>query len=161
MPTTHKYTKDFGLGIMTSKMSLNWQLLKIVRVSANLKMRSMRCFLLTIAFALTVTSGFAPLVESSNVEFQNGAASGAQDSAASVYVRKCATCHGKDGHARTFKAKLNSARDLTDSQWHADVSDERIFNSISNGRGKMPAFGKKMSEAVIESLVSYVRGLKK
>jgi mono/diheme cytochrome c family protein len=41
------------------------------------------------------------------------------------------------------------------------VGDERIFNSIANGRERMPAFGKKLSDAQIEALVAYVRKLKK
>ena len=82
-------------------------------------------------------------------------------SAAELYAKKCATCHGKDGRAKTFKAKLNHARDLTDTEWQDKAGDERIFNSIMNGKGKMPAFGKKLSEPEINTLVTYVRGLKK
>jgi mono/diheme cytochrome c family protein len=78
-----------------------------------------------------------------------------------LFEKKCATCHGKDGQAKTFKAKFNHARDLTDAKWQAQVSDERLFNSISNGKGKMPAWGKKFSEAEINSLVTYVRSLKR
>jgi len=80
---------------------------------------------------------------------------------AAIYGRKCASCHGKDGRADTIKGKLRSARNLTDPQWQDDVSDERIYNSIMNGRGKMPRYANKLSEADINSLVSYVRGLKK
>jgi mono/diheme cytochrome c family protein len=76
-------------------------------------------------------------------------------------LKNCATCHGEDGHAKTFKAKFNHARDLTNAEWQASVSDEHLFNSITNGRGKMPAFGKKFSEAEIGALVAYVRRLKK
>ncbi|MEK6282320.1 MAG: cytochrome c [Acidobacteriota bacterium] len=83
-------------------------------------------------------------------------------SAAELYAKSCASCHGKDGRAKTFKAKFNQARDLTDRAWHDSVSDERLFNSIMNGRGKrMPAYGKKFSEQEIESLVAFVRGLMK
>ena len=82
-------------------------------------------------------------------------------SAAEFYAKNCATCHGKDGRAKTFKAKFNHARDLTDPEWQDQVSDERIFNSITNGKGKMPAFGKKLAEQEIDALVAYVRGLKK
>jgi cbb3-type cytochrome c oxidase subunit III len=78
-----------------------------------------------------------------------------------VFDKHCSTCHGKDGQAKTFKAKFNHARNLTDAKWQAEVSDERIFNSISNGKGKMPAWGKKLSEAQINALVGYVRKLKK
>lgn len=82
-------------------------------------------------------------------------------SAASLYAKYCASCHGRDGKSKTFKAKFNHARNLTDSDWQGAVSDERIFNSISNGRGKMPVFNKKMSEAEIETLVAYVRAFKR
>ncbi len=79
----------------------------------------------------------------------------------SLYNKKCAECHGKDGRSKSFKGKLTHARDLTDAEWQQRVSDERIYNSISQGKGKMPAFGKKLSEAEINSLVTYVRNLKK
>jgi cytochrome c oxidase cbb3-type subunit 3 len=79
----------------------------------------------------------------------------------SLFAKNCASCHGGDGKAKTFKAKFNGARNLTDSAWQASVSDERLFNSITNGRGHMPAWGKKLSEAEINSLVAYVRQLKK
>ncbi|MDQ2856304.1 MAG: cytochrome c [Acidobacteriota bacterium] len=82
-------------------------------------------------------------------------------SAAELYNRHCSDCHGKDGRAKGFKAKAKGTRNLTDPQWQERVSDERIFNSINNGKGHMPAFGKKLSEAEIDSLVQYVRGLKK
>lgn len=81
--------------------------------------------------------------------------------AAALFKDKCASCHGKDGRAKTFKAKFNGARNLTDAAWQESVTDERLYNSITNGRGKMPAFGKKFSDAEIESLVAFVRGLKK
>ena len=78
-----------------------------------------------------------------------------------TFAKNCATCHGKDGRAKTFKAKFNHARDLTDARWQGDVTDERIFNSITNGKGKMPSFKRKLTNEQIESLVTYVRGLKK
>lgn len=80
--------------------------------------------------------------------------------AAGSFAKSCATCHGKDGQAKTLKAKFNHARNLTDAKWQAEASDERIFNSISAGRGKMPAFGKKLSKAEIDALVAHVRSLK-
>jgi len=83
--------------------------------------------------------------------------------ASQVYRRYCVSCHGSDGKARTSKGKYSHARDLTDAQWQADVSDERIFNSITNGRnqrGNMPAFADKINEKEVDSLVSFVRGLK-
>ena len=90
-------------------------------------------------------------------------AAGNARTAAQLYRRYCVSCHGNDGKAKTSKGRFSHARDLTDAQWHADVSDERIFNSIMNGRdisGNMPAFSNKMNEKEVESLVTFVRGLK-
>ena len=83
--------------------------------------------------------------------------------ASQTYRRYCVSCHGSDGQAKTSKGKFSHARDLTDAQWQTDVSDERIFNSIMNGRnvrGNMPAFSNKLNEKEADSLVSFVRGLK-
>ena len=80
-----------------------------------------------------------------------------------LYARHCASCHGTDGRAKTSKGKFNHARDLTDANWHGDVTDERIFNSIMNGRnvrGNMPAFSDKLNEKEVDSLVSFVRKFK-
>jgi mono/diheme cytochrome c family protein len=79
-----------------------------------------------------------------------------------TYSKNCATCHGRDGRAETFKSRHRyHARDLTDALWQSEASDERILDSIRNGRGRMPAFGRKLTNEQITSLLSYVRGLKK
>ena len=83
------------------------------------------------------------------------------ENAAQLYAKHCASCHGRDGRAKTIKGKLKHARDLSDREWQEKVSDERIFNSIMNGKGKMPSYSRKLSEPEINSLVSYVRGLKR
>jgi len=80
-----------------------------------------------------------------------------------LYRRYCVSCHGTDGKSTTSKGKYSHARNLTDPDWQSDVSDERIFNSIMNGRnvrGNMPAFGDKLKEDEINSLVTFIRGLK-
>jgi cytochrome c6 len=80
--------------------------------------------------------------------------------AGQLFAKQCASCHGKDGRAKTIKGKLKHARNLTDPDWQGRVSDERIFNSIMNGKEKMPAYGKKLSQEQIEALAAYVRTLK-
>ena len=83
--------------------------------------------------------------------------------ASQTYRRYCVSCHGTDGKAKTSKGRFSHARDLTDAQWQTDVSDERIFNSIMNGRntrGNMPAFADKLNEKEVNALVGFVRGLK-
>lgn len=80
-----------------------------------------------------------------------------------LYRRYCTSCHGADGKAQTSKGKFSHARNLSDPEWQANVSDARIFNSIMNGRnerGNMPPFGNKLKEKEIDSLVGLVRRLK-
>jgi mono/diheme cytochrome c family protein len=84
--------------------------------------------------------------------------------ASQLYTKYCVSCHGRDGTAQTRKAKLNHARNISDAKWQDEVTDERIFNSIVNGRnvrGNMPAFSKHLTDQEVELLVSYVRGLRK
>jgi mono/diheme cytochrome c family protein len=83
--------------------------------------------------------------------------------ASQLYRRHCISCHGSDGKAKTSKGRFSHARDLTDAQWQTDVSDERIFNSIMNGRnvrGNMPSFADKLNEKEVNSLVTFVRSFK-
>ena len=120
--------------------------------------------LLSVVYGLAVVAAFLVLqtFRTSGAVVRAEVPTANQRSAATLYSKHCDSCHGKDGRAKTFKAKFNHARNLTEPGWQDAVSDERIFNSIANGRGgKMPAFAKKMNEAEIDSLVLLVRRLKR
>ena len=80
---------------------------------------------------------------------------------AGTYNSKCAKCHGRDGRSKTMRGRLTHSRDLSSGEWQNDVSDERIYNSISNGKGKMPAFKKSLTDGQIDELVNYVRRLRR
>ena len=114
---------------------------------------------LTSSLAFVLALAVIAMAQPFNLEATAARESAAD--AAELFSRHCAKCHGKDGKAKGFKAKTTGTRNLTHPQWQDRVSDERIFNSINNGKGRMPAFGKKLSETEIDSLVRYVRGLKK
>ena len=115
-----------------------------------------------LAGAVLFTAGFW-LHQTSSVSSSTSSAKSTTSisDVAGLYDKKCAECHGKDGRSRSFRGKHTHARDLTDAQWQEGTTDERIYNSIENGKGKMPAFGKKLSDTEINSLVRYVRDLKK
>ena len=81
--------------------------------------------------------------------------------ARTAFNAKCVKCHGRDGRGRTTQGRRTHARDMTDASWQNDVTDERLFNSITNGRGKMPAFKKSLNENQIDELVNYVRRLRR
>jgi mono/diheme cytochrome c family protein len=83
--------------------------------------------------------------------------------AAMLYRKYCISCHGSDGRGKTSKGRFNHARDLTNPEWQDDVTDERIFNSIMNGRdvaGTMPPFNHKINQKEADSLVNFVRKLR-
>jgi cytochrome c6 len=91
----------------------------------------------------------------------NSRANASAADARATFGAQCAICHGRDGRGKTARGRRMHARDLTDGNWQNDVSDERLFNSINNGRNKMPAFKKKLSENDIDVLVNYVRSLRR
>jgi mono/diheme cytochrome c family protein len=77
-----------------------------------------------------------------------------------LFLQNCATCHGKDGRAKTFHGRLLGAQNLTDSKFQAEISDPEIIHAIKTGPKAMPAFEKKLSESEIEALADYVRTFK-
>jgi len=103
---------------------------------------------------------FSTVAIASRAIARDAAAAPAAD-AGSIFNSKCAKCHGHDGRSKTMRGKLTHARDLSDANWQGEVSDERLFNSISNGKGKMPSFKKKIADSDIDALVSYVRRLRR
>lgn len=75
-----------------------------------------------------------------------------------LFVQRCARCHGRDGRGKTKLGEMVEAPDFTDGDWWAGgVSDARLRASIHDGKGEMPAFGRKLSRSEISSLAAYVR----
>ena len=72
-----------------------------------------------------------------------------------LYIQNCARCHGTDGKAQTTLGKKLEADDLTAST----ASTAKIIRTVTNGRGDMPSFKKKLSAAQIASIAGYVRSL--
>jgi len=79
----------------------------------------------------------------------------AAQSAADNYKAKCAMCHGADGSKSMMGAKpLNGAEVQA-------MSDADLTAAITDGKGKMPAYKGKLTDAQIKDLVAYIRTLKK
>lgn len=121
----------------------------------------MRNKLIIIVYAVALAAGSLLETAGHSASESTATTTANQRTSAELYAKHCASCHGKDGRSKTVKAKFNRARNLTEPGWQEAVSDERIFNSIANGRGgKMPGFAKKLSVAEIDGLVLFVRGLR-
>ena len=73
-----------------------------------------------------------------------------------IYKNDCRKCHGRDGKG-TKRGKKLGARDFTDAEWQASVTDEQLINTITNGKKKMPKQGGKLSPEEIKAMVKYIR----
>jgi mono/diheme cytochrome c family protein len=87
----------------------------------------------------------------------------------SVFIHYCSACHGSYGHGDgTFAVALRREhnirpRDLTDSTYFAQLSDQTLFSTVSLGGAHvhkspyMPAWTVSLSPTQIKDVVSYVR----
>jgi mono/diheme cytochrome c family protein len=84
----------------------------------------------------------------------------AEDMGADLYKAKCAACHGADGKGDTAMGKKMGLKDLGSADAQGK-SDSDLNGIISNGKSPMPGYKGKLSDAQIDSLVKYIRTLKK
>jgi mono/diheme cytochrome c family protein len=79
------------------------------------------------------------------------ALSAGEQRGADLFGTHCTECHG-------LKAEGAEGPDL----YELRMSDQRLQRTITEGiKGEMPAFGKKLGEAEIAELISFIRTLKK
>ena len=83
----------------------------------------------------------------------------AQGSGADIFKAKCAMCHGADGSASTGMGKSMGLKPLGSPEVQK-MSDADLTALITNGKGKMPAYKGKLSDADISAVVKYVKTLK-
>jgi len=76
--------------------------------------------------------------------------------AAADYKAKCAMCHGADGAGKPAMG----TKDLGSADIQK-MSDADLTAAITNGKGKMPAYKGKLTDAQVTDLVKYIRSLKK
>jgi mono/diheme cytochrome c family protein len=85
----------------------------------------------------------------------------AQDSGEATYKLKCAMCHGDDGMANTPAGKAFKAASFHDPAV-VKTADADLIAIVKSGKnGKMPAFGDKLNEDQIKSVVGYIRTMEK
>jgi mono/diheme cytochrome c family protein len=75
------------------------------------------------------------------------------DMGKAVYAANCASCHGADGKGTA------TGPNLTDFAATSKVSQAAWAQTIAGGKGKMPAFGDKLSAAEQAAGLEYVRSL--
>ena len=108
---------------------------------------------------LSALFGVISVVVLSSV-FVSAQAQNAPNDAATLYKTKCAMCHGPDGAGKTPAGQKLNVRDLHSPEVQKQ-SDSDLAHVIGQGKGKMPAFGKTLSDDQIKSLVAQIRELGK
>ncbi len=79
-----------------------------------------------------------------------------------LYMKECASCHGKDGKGKGSAAKGLEVKpaDHTNPDMNKEV-DGSIFWKIRIGRQPMPSFRGKLKKEQMWGLVNYIRTLHK
>ena len=77
-----------------------------------------------------------------------------------TYKAKCAMCHGADGLATSGMAKAMKVPSVK-SEDFTKLSESEMVTATENGKGKMPAYKGKLTDAEIKEVVTYMRGLEK
>jgi mono/diheme cytochrome c family protein len=88
-----------------------------------------------------------------------GAAGARAQDAADLYKAKCQACHGPDGKGDTAAGKKLGAKDFHSPEI-AKMSDQELFDTTKNGKGKMPKYDGKLTDDQIKDLIKYIRSLK-
>jgi cytochrome c6 len=84
----------------------------------------------------------------------------AQTNGAEIYKSKCQMCHGPDGSGNTPAGKMMKAIPFKSPELVKKTNAELIA-ATENGKGHMPAYKGKLTDAQIKDVVAYIRTLQK
>jgi cytochrome c6 len=84
----------------------------------------------------------------------------AQSAGAATYKAKCQMCHGPDGTAATPVGKMMKVPSFKEPSV-VKAPESELIAITKNGKGKMPAYNGKLTDAQIKEVVSYIRTLQK
>jgi mono/diheme cytochrome c family protein len=82
----------------------------------------------------------------------------AQGPATDTYKSKCAMCHGADGMASGPAGKAMKVPAITAPDFKAPEAD--LIAITKSGKGKMPAYAGKLTDAQIKGVIAYMLTLK-
>jgi len=73
------------------------------------------------------------------------------EQAKTLFIRKCATCHGTEGNM-----EIGGAKNLTAST----LSKEEVLDQIRHGKGNMPPFGEVLTTKEIEAIAQHTLSIR-
>ena len=72
---------------------------------------------------------------------------------ASIFRQNCAICHGQEANGKEMDGKLIPSLRYGEAE---KLSEEEIYQQISNGKLPMPSFKNQLSETEIRKMVKFV-----
>ena len=86
-----------------------------------------------------------------------------------LWKAKCAACHGAEGKGDTEKGQKMGVADLTAAAWQTEMTDAKMKEAIGKGlkrekngkKQEMEAYKDKLQPAEIDTLIGFMRSLKK
>jgi len=81
-----------------------------------------------------------------------------------LYLRNCASCHGRNGQGGPGNDLIPAAPSLLGDSWSHGSTDGEIFTNIKNGVGpdfNMVPFKDKLKDDEIWTVVNYIRSIRK
>ncbi|HTW45170.1 MAG TPA: cytochrome c [Acidobacteriaceae bacterium] len=103
------------------------------------------------ALYLAVIGSMAALMAATAASAQTGA---------DVYKSRCQMCHGADGSGNTPAGKAMKAIPFKSPDL-VKKTDAALIAATESGKGKMPAYKGKLSDAQIKDVIAYIRTLQK
>ena len=85
-----------------------------------------------------------------------GAVGFAQSAGEATYKAKCQSCHGAEGTPNPGIAKAMGVKPASDPAVKADT-EAQMITITTDGKGKMPAYKGKLTDAEIKDAVDYFR----
>ncbi len=81
-----------------------------------------------------------------------------QNKGMDVYQSKCQMCHGENGAGDTPAGRAIKASSFK-SPALMQASDATLIAAVRNGKGRMPSYSGRLTEAQIKAAVAYIRKL--
>ena len=86
------------------------------------------------------------------------------DAGKQLFLKNCASCHGRDGQGGPGNDLIPAAPGLQGDKWDHGSTDQQIFDNIKNGIApdfNMVPFKDKLKDDEIKNLVAFIRSLEK